>query len=179
VNTGPPTTPIVQNDRSFSGIVSQQSRMYASLNTSSTVNTTALNFIPYDASTLITGDPNQWFNPLMFGVSALGLPGDSPRGILRDPGLGNWDFSLVKDTKLGFLGEGGNLQFRAEFFNILNRANFAFLNTGAVVFNANTTTNCPSGATTCNLFSPFSTAGQITQTATTSRQIQFALRLSF
>jgi hypothetical protein len=53
-----------------------------------------------------------------------------------------------------------NLQFRAEFFNILNHANFNTPN--AVVFT-------PSGT------SP--TAGVITSTSTTSRQIQFALKL--
>jgi hypothetical protein len=179
VQGGTPITPFVQNDRSFSGVITQNSLDYASLNTASTPNLTGSPFIPYDPSTFITGNPLQWFNPLMLGVSQLGVPGNSPRGIIRNPGLGEWDFSLVKDTKLGFLGEGGNLQFRAEFFNLLNRANFDFLNNGLTVFSANTTTACPTGTDACNAFAPLSSAGQITQTATTARQIQFALRLSF
>jgi hypothetical protein len=181
VQGGTPITPFVQNDRSFSGVITQNSLDYASLNTSSTPNLTSSPFIPYDPSTFITGNPLQWFNPLMLGVSQLGVPGNSPRGIIRNPGLGEWDFSLVKDTKLGFLGEGGNLQFRAEFFNMLNRANFDFLNNGLTVFSAKTTsaTACPVGAVACDAFAPLSSAGQITQTATTARQIQFALRLSF
>ncbi len=117
------------------------------------------------------------------------MQGNAPRGILSQPGLGTWDFSFVKDTKLGFLGEAGNLQFRAEFFNMLNRANFSFLNAGVTAFNANTTTDCagkqnvpgcnlftPNGATAAN---PLGTVGQIQSTATTARQIQLALRVSF
>jgi len=65
--------------------------------------------------------------------------------------------SLMKDTRLK---ERLNLQFRAEFFNVLNHPNFNTPN--AVVFT-------PSGV------SP--TAGVITSTATTSRQIQFGLKL--
>ena len=81
----------------------------------------------------------------MFGVPALGNLGNAPRGLLRNPGLGEWDFSLVKDTKLGLLGEEGNVQFRAEFFNLLNRANFGFVNTGMVAFNAQAPISvCPS-----------------------------------
>jgi len=38
--------------------------------------------------------------------------------------LGPGNLAINKDTKLGFLGENGNLQFRAEIFNLLNRANF-------------------------------------------------------
>ena len=67
------------------------------------------------------------------------------------------DMSLRKDTRLR---ENLNLQFRAEFFNLLNRANFNTPN--AVVFT-------PTGV------SP--TAGIITSTSTTSRQIQFGLKL--
>lgn len=78
-------------------------------------------------------------------------------GYASRAGLATWDFSLFKDTRIQ---EKTNLQFRAEFFNILNRANFNTPN--AVVFT-------PIGV------SP--TAGVITSTSTTSRQIQFGLKL--
>jgi hypothetical protein len=35
------------------------------------------------------------------------------------------DYSMVKNTKIPKISETFNVQFRAEFFNILNRANFA------------------------------------------------------
>ena len=54
------------------------------------------------------------------------------------------------------------MQFRAEFFNIFNRANFGTPN--AVVFTSATAAPSP-------------TAGVITSTSTTSRQIQFGLKL--
>ncbi len=88
---------------------------------------------------MITGNPNQWFNPYMFGESPLGTVGNAPRDSLEEPGLHEWDFSIVKDTKLGFLGEGGNLQFRAEIFNVLNHANFSY--PSAVVFQGSTSAN--------------------------------------
>jgi hypothetical protein len=65
--------------------------------------------------------------------------------------------SVLKGTRLR---ENLNLQFRAEAFNVLNRVNFNMPN--AIVFT-------PTGV------SP--TAGVITSTATTSRQIQFGLKL--
>ena len=65
-----------------------------------------------------------------------------------------------------FLGEGGKLEFRAEFFNILNRANFG--PPAALVF---------AGAAATE--TPLATAGRISGTTTTSRQIQFALKLLF
>jgi hypothetical protein len=108
-----------------------------------------------------------------------GTLGNESRGFLRAPKLFNWDFSVVKETKLGFLGEQGSLQFRAEFFNILNRTNFGFPSTGSY---AGTTTDlgalseAPSGA---NASKPLGTAGQITTTATNSRQIQLALKIVF
>jgi hypothetical protein len=91
--------------------------------------------------------------------------------MLRGPGLGTWDFSLVKDTAVGFLGERGSVQFRAEFFNILNRANFAAPNVS--VFSGNTSDIGSYSE------APLASAGQITTTATPSRQIQFALKVIF
>ncbi|HEY7388240.1 MAG TPA: carboxypeptidase-like regulatory domain-containing protein [Bryobacteraceae bacterium] len=108
---------------------------------------------------VILGSPNQWFNPAAFLAppNNSGFYGNLGRDTLIGPGLATWDFSLFKDTRLH---ERANLEFRAEFFNILNRANFNMPN--AVVFT-------PSGV------SP--TAGVITSTSTTSRQIQFGLKL--
>jgi hypothetical protein len=114
---------------------------------------------PSFSGPVILGRVNQWFNPAAFLAppNNSGFYGDLGRDTLTGPGLGTWDFSLLKDTPIQ---EGMNLQFRAEFFNLLNRANFNSPN--AVVFT-------PTGV------SP--TAGVITSTSTTSRQIQFALKL--
>lgn len=186
---GPPFTPIISTDRAFDGVISQSSVMRASWNTT-TVTTANGTFIPYNAATVITGNPNQWFNPYMFGEAPLGTVGNAPRDSLEEPGLHEWDFSIVKDTKLGFLGEGGNLQFRAEIFNVLNHANFSY--PSAVVFQGSTALNsyipiggsatpcAPSpGTGSCPIQAPLSNAGQITGTATTARQIQLALKLYF
>jgi hypothetical protein len=111
---------------------------------------------------VILGKPSQWFNPNAFlaptnTVANGGFYGNVGRDTLIGPGLATWDFSVLKDTRIR---ERLNLQFRAEIFNLLNRANFNLPN--AVVFT-------PSGV------SP--TAGVITATSTSSRQIQFGLKL--
>ena len=147
-----------------------------------TVNTTNQTFIPYNPNTVITGNPNQWYNPLMFSLQTMiavsqqsaltcGTLGDISRGFLRGPGLANWDFSLVKDTALPFIGEQGRLQFRAEVFNILNHANFG-MPSGTVFSGSTKDLGAYSETATA-------TAGQITTTATASRQIQLALKLIF
>jgi hypothetical protein len=114
------------------------------------------------------GTPNLYFDPCAFTLQPVGFLGNAGRNFLRGPGLANLDFSLVKDTPVRYLGEGGKLEFRAEFFNILNRANFAL--PASLVFAGGTTT----------VDEPrLSTAGLITSTSTTSRQIQLALKLLF
>ena len=114
---------------------------------------------PSFAGSAITGTPSQWFNPAAFLAppSGSGFYGNLRRDTLRGPGIATWDFSMMKDTAVR---ERFSTEFRAEFFNILNHANFNTPN--LVVFT-------PSGV------SP--TAGVITSTSTTSRQIQFALKL--
>ncbi len=186
---GPPFTPIVNTDRALDGVISQSNLSRASLNTS-TITTANGTFIPFDPKTVITGTPTQWFNPFMFGEAPLGTEGNAPRDFLEEPGLREWDFSIVKDTKLGFLGEGGSVEFRAEVFNVLNHANFSF--PSASVFSGSTSINsytptggsailCASapGTGSCPIQAPLATAGQITATSTTSRQIQLALKLYF
>jgi hypothetical protein len=107
------------------------------------------------------GNPNQWFNPAAFLPPVTGTYGNVGRDVLFGPGLADLDFSALKMTSLT---ERIKLQFRAEFFNILNRANFGSPN--AVVFSSATTTPAP-------------TAGVITSTSTTSRQVQFGLKLQW
>jgi hypothetical protein len=197
ITEGFPFTPLVSMDRSFSGVISQSNQNYANINSAAVSNTFTIsgqpvpyNWIPYDPATVITGNPNNWFNPLMFGEQPLGDEPNTPRDILRGPGVGQWNFSINKDTKLGFLGEQGMLEFRAEIFNLLNRANFGppsnsvftgtiASNTGAVnTLNASAGGNIqtPTGASVTN---PLGSVGQITTTSTTSRQIQLALKVIF
>jgi hypothetical protein len=107
----------------------------------------------------ILGKPSQWFNPAAFLAPPAnsGFYGNLGRDTLIGPGLATWDFGGHKDT---ILHEGLTLQFRGELFNLLNRANF---NTPNLI------TFTPSGVS--------GTAGAITSTSTTSRQVQFALKL--
>ena len=105
------------------------------------------------------GGPNEYFNPNAFMPPATGTYGNVGRDTLYGPGIAELDFSALKSVNVT---ERVHLQLRAEFFNILNRANFGTPNT--VVF-----TSATSG--------PSPTAGVITSTSTTSRQIQFGLKL--
>ena len=116
---------------------------------------------------VVLGNPNQWFNPNAFIAppSNSGFYGNMGRDSYTGPGLATWDFSAAKATHIS---EGMNLQFRAEIFNLLNRANFNTPNLISYVLQA------PPNAT---LPEQSPTAGQITSTSTTSRQIQFGLKL--
>lgn len=121
------------------------------------------------------GTPNLYFDPCGFTIPAAGFLGTAGRDILRGPGLANLDFSLVKDTAIKPLGEAAKLEFRAEFFNLLNRANF--ITPGIGQTNANGAGIVYSAR--ADREAPLNTAGVLTQTAVPSRQIQFALKLIF
>jgi hypothetical protein len=114
---------------------------------------------PAFTGNVILGGPNQYFNPNAFIVPPAGTYGNLGRNTLIGPGLAELDFSVLKSTPIT---EKVNLQFRAELFNVLNRANFGTPN--AVVFTSASAVPAP-------------TAGVITSTSTTSRQIQFGLKL--
>ncbi|MCS6952552.1 MAG: TonB-dependent receptor [Bryobacteraceae bacterium] len=80
--------------------------------------------------------------------------GNSGRNIIIGPGLATWDFAAQKNFRLT---ERVGLEFRGEFFNLFNRANFGLP----------------------NRFIGSRAAGTITRVITNAREIQFALRLRF
>jgi len=114
---------------------------------------------------VILGKPSQWFNPDAFIAPPAtgGFYGDLGRDTFTGPGLATWDFALVKDVPLR---EGLRLQLRAEIFNVLDRANFNTPN--LIVFTPPSDKN-PTGVS--------GTAGAVTSTSTSARQLQFALKL--
>jgi hypothetical protein len=83
------------------------------------------------------------------------LFGNTGIGVIRGPGQFNWDISIVKLTKLT---ERQRLEFRTEFFNAFNHAQFS---------NPATAVSTPS------------TFGQITSTSVGPRILQFALKYQF
>ncbi len=114
----------------------------------------------FQYSDIIRGGPEQYFNPLAFTLAAPYELGNVGRNTLIGPGLAKWDAGITKNTALS---ERWRLQFRAEFFNLTNRVNFA--RPSSSIFGA-------SG-------SRQGSAGRITSTVTTPRQIQFGLKLTF
>jgi hypothetical protein len=125
---------------------------------------------PYDFSSSPCGthqNVNCWYNPAAFALPAIapGQPtnpagfyatmfGNAGRGSLRGPAFYDTDFSVFKDFKLK---ERGQLELRAEIFNLFNKPQFALPNN--LVDTAN--------------------AGQITSTLHESRQIQVSANISF
>ena len=116
--------------------------------------------------------PSQYFNPRAFIQPASGTYGNVSRDALTGPGLSELDFSALKKTRLT---ERLHLQFRAEFFNILNHTNF--LTPNPVVFSSGPQQSTTAAIRTqAAVLSP--TAGVVTAAAT-SRQVQFGLKLLF
>jgi hypothetical protein len=125
------------------------------------------NAIVYDPATVITGLTNQWYNKNMFTVQPVGTLGDTPRNFLTAPGVSEMDFSVAKDTRVKYLGERGNVQFKLDVFNILNHPNLG------------TPANTVFSGSASDLGVPLGNAGQITASRTTSRQMQLSLKLMF
>jgi Carboxypeptidase regulatory-like domain/TonB dependent receptor/TonB-dependent Receptor Plug Domain len=97
------------------------------------------------------------------------LRGTAGRNLLTGPGTTNLDFSIYKNHTIKRISESFNVQFRAEFFNILNHANFALP---------------PIALTHTDIFDSSgnrldTTAGVLTSTTTPGREIQFALKFGW
>ena len=106
------------------------------------------------------GTPDRYFDPCSFQLQPVGFLGNLGRDTIVGPGLSNFDFVLSKNFAVT---ERMKVQFRSEFFNSFNHANFSNPSQ-IVVFDAS---------------GPVKSAGRITQTGTTSRQVQFGMKITF
>jgi hypothetical protein len=119
----------------------------------------------------LLGTPNLYYDPCAFYVQPRGFYGNMQRDSLRGPNFMTWDLSITKTNKIKYLGEAGAMEIRVEGFNIFNRANFG--TPSRSVYNT-------SGLVTADTtLTPSANAGAITQTLSTSRQMQLALKLIF
>jgi hypothetical protein len=130
--------------------------------------------------------PGEYFNPNAFlqptvsipngsgGNTIYGTYGNVKRDSLLGPHLTEFDFSAAKTSKIT---EKLSLEFRAEFFNLLNHTNF--LTPNEVVYSSAPTVTTTAGVQTVTPSAVSPTAGVVTATSTTSRQIQFGIKLEF
>jgi hypothetical protein len=128
----------------------------------------------------------QYFNPNAFiqptvsipngtgGNTIYGTYGNVKRDALLGPGLTELDLSATKNAHIT---ERLGLQFRAEFFNVLNHTNL--LTPNEVVYSSAPTITSSGGVQKVTASSTSPTAGVVTATSTTSRQIQFGVKLEF
>ena len=89
------------------------------------------------------------------GNLVMPTPGNLGRNTFTGPGWSNIDFSVIKDTRIT---ESKSLQFRAEFFNLFNQADF----------------QTPGGMTLNS-----GSFGKLTSTIYAEREIQFGLKFIF
>ena len=107
----------------------------------------------------------QWFNPACFTQAPVGQLGTASRTPLSGPGFVNTDFSLIKRFRVT---ERVGADFRAEFFNLFNHAQFGLPNADLA------------SGTVNGVKQPLNpTLGTITYTVNNPRLIQFALKLNF
>ncbi|MBI3895310.1 MAG: TonB-dependent receptor [Acidobacteria bacterium] len=111
------------------------------------------------------GTSRRYFDPCIYEFPTPGTVGNAGRNTIQGPRLITTDVSLQREFPLG--GDR-RLQFRTEIFNLFNHTNFSG----------------PTGGSNSAVFSGIPnrynlSVGRLTRTATTSRQMQFALRLSF
>jgi hypothetical protein len=131
-------------------------------------------FDPYDVSNRVSrpncrtltnpGNPDKYIKTQCFTFPVpANLRGNAGRNVLIGPGLSNFDFALFKNNQIKRISENFNVQFRIELFDIFNRTNFSPPLSNTCVFD--------------RLGNPIASAGKITSTQTTSREIQLALKL--
>jgi hypothetical protein len=121
---------------------------------------------PGCGSAVNPGNPFNYINLQCFAApNPLTLLGTARRNSLRGPRLAGLDFSVLKNNYIPSISETFNVQFRAEMFNIFNHPNFLPPLDNNTIFDQN-------GA-------PVAGAGLIDGTSTTSRQVQFALKVIF
>lgn len=131
---------------------------------------TVINGVSYPACNNhpILGAQARYFNPNCFTISAPGTLGDLGSDTVIGPRFVNLDIGILKDTTLR---ESLRLQFRGEFFNIMNHTNVALPAAALFVGGGSTP-----GGSLAHYTGRNQAAGQITNMVGTPRQIQLALK---
>jgi hypothetical protein len=114
----------------------------------------------------ISGRQEQWFNLAAFVLQPAGTFGNTGRGDLRGPNLRTLDVSLNKDVRWSLLGSNRRVELRIEAFNVLNHTNLGIPELRAFAGQADGE-------------APSATFGRISNTVTSSRQIQIGARVVF
>jgi Carboxypeptidase regulatory-like domain/TonB-dependent Receptor Plug Domain len=110
------------------------------------------------------GNPNHYIRTQCLSFpNPANLRGNLGRNTLIGPGVSKFDASIFKNNHTRLFSENTNVQFRSEFFNLFNRPNFAFPTDNLTVFD--------------QTGNPIPSAGLVTSTQTSARQIQFALKV--
>ncbi len=159
--TGQPLTPrlAASNSRDGSGTLADRPNLVAGFNNNPTSGTTGAGCAGAPAGQPV-GTAARWYNPCAFTLPTPGTYGNLGRNTVIGPGVENINAALEKDFRPV---ERMRVTFRAEVFNIMNHTNFGLPNTTAL-----TSTGAVNGA-----------AGSITYTITSSRQLQFAVKVNF
>jgi len=143
----------------FAAIVQLQSGSPVNIVTSNSIVNGIANTLRPDVTgpIAITGSVERWFDTSVF--TAVPRFGNLGRNVVIGPGFNNTDFSVIKNTRIG---EKLRMQFRAEFFDLFNHANFGAPGTvvGTPAFGQITSTRFPTGE------------------SGSSRQIQFAVKIN-
>lgn len=111
----------------------------------------------------VLGGPDRYFDPGAFLFAPPERHGNVGRNTVIGPGLAYFDLGLVKSVPLPSISEACTLSIRAEFFNITNRANFSL----------------PASSIFDSVGRTVATAGRITSTVSSARQIQLGMKLSW
>jgi Carboxypeptidase regulatory-like domain/TonB dependent receptor len=118
----------------------------------------------------VLGKWYEWFNESCYSIPAPGALGEVGKFSLEGPGLLDLDASIIKNTRIT---ERLNMQLRVEFFNVLNHTNFGLPNNNVMANPAALAIDIP------NAVGNAGDAGANVLTSTSSRQIQFGLKLLF
>ncbi len=104
----------------------------------------------------VFGNPTTGAAQAVFPVPVAGTDGNEPRNLYRNPGMIQWDASLIKNNPIERFGPGGNLQLRFDFLNLPNHVNLSTVDANMAD----------------------STFGKVTS-ALQSRQLQLGVRVAF
>ena len=160
IQSGLPLTLTGTSGSNIAGITSDRAQMalgcsYADLNTSGSVDSKLGNY--FNRACIYRNAAGTAIWPAIGSDGAATAFGNSGVGIVFGPDQRNFDLSAIKRTRIHPLGEGGNLEFRAEFFNAFNTTQFS----------------SPGSNVSASTF------GVISSTAVSPRIVQLALKLNF